>query len=62
MALMALCSVRCHAFEPILMFFWARMSPDKTPKIDFIGKIQRISGQNLVDRPGLFRIGQVYFR
>ena len=36
------------------------VAPDKTPKIDFIGKIQRISGQNLVDRPGLFQIGQVY--
>ena len=37
------------------------LAPDKTPKIDFIGKIQRISGQNLVDRtgsepPGLFQI------
>ena len=64
MALVALCSVRCYAFEPILMFFWARMSPtpDKTPKIDFIGKIQRISGQNLVGWPGLFQVGQVFFQ
>ena len=27
MVLVALCSVRCHAFEPILMSFWAKMSP-----------------------------------